>query len=211
MGTFTLVVIVIFAIVLIVLWVSTYSRIAALGSQIDLAVGTLAAQLQQRHDLIPDVLKAAKEAVRAQMQALDGILAVRKHINTDSQVPTAAFDVPPELRALTATAQNAGRNRPVHEDNPQIDVKTYETLQEALLSTEKDVTGARRFLQAAITEYNTAVRSFPGSLVASLHSFAAMPTAKVTPQLERKPNYWSEEKTQPALDSSPREVWRLEE
>jgi LemA protein len=211
MSTVTLVIIVVVALLLLALWVSTYSRIAALGSQIDLAAGTLAAQLQQRHDLIPDVLKAAKEAVKAQMQALDGILAVRRSLSSDSRPPAEAFDVPPELRALTATAQNAGRGRPVHEDNPQIDVKTYEKLQEVMQSTEKDVAGARRFLQAAISQYNAAVRSFPGALVASVHGFAALPTAKVTPQLEHKPNYWPEDDSRPALDTSPREAWKLED
>lgn len=199
--------------VLLVTWFSTYSKIAALGSQVDLAVGTLAAQLQQRHDLIPDVLKAAKEAVKVQMQYLDQILAVRKSLNVPLQQQSQVFDdMPPELRPLAATAQNAGHNRPVNESNPQMNVGTYEKLQEIMQSTEKDVSGARRFLQSAISEYNTAVRSFPGSLVASVHGFVAMPTERITPQLERKPNYWLEQDSQRQLEPLNRqELWRGED
>lgn len=208
-----LIAIAIFALILLATWFSTASKIAALGSQVDLAVGTLAAQLQQRHDLIPDVLYAAKEAVKAQMQFLDQILAVRKNLNSASQSQSQTFDdMPPELLPLAATAQNAGRNRPINESNPQIDVKAYQKLQEIMQSTEMDVSGARRFLQSAISEYNTAVRSFPGSLVASVHGYAAMPMARITPQLERKPNYWSEQDSQRVLDANnPQELWRIED
>jgi hypothetical protein len=101
-------------------------------------------------------------------------------------------DIPPELIPLLAAgSQNAGRNRPVHEDNPQIDVKTYEELQKIMAATEKDVAAARRFVQAAISEFNAAVRSFPGSLVALIHGYSVLPTLKVTPELEKKPDYWS--------------------
>jgi LemA protein len=213
MSTLFIVVVTISAIVGAAVWVATYSRIASLRSQVDLAVGTVAAQLQQRLDLIPDVLKAAKEAVKAQLHALDQILSVRKNLNAIPQIQGAAFDdMPPELRPLTAAAQNAGRNRPINESNPQVDVKTYEKLQEIMLSTEKDVAGARRFLQAAIADYNTAIRSFPGALVASAHGFPVIPTARITPQLEQKPNYWVEPDAQPLLNAnSPHERWKIED
>ena len=45
-------------------------------------------------------------------------------------------------------------------------------LQRALAETEEQIAAARRFFNAAVTSYNDAVQSFPGSLVAGAFGFA---------------------------------------
>ncbi|MEI6177255.1 MAG: LemA family protein [Verrucomicrobiota bacterium] len=164
------------AILLIALiwWASTNGRLIALRCQVEEAVGTLAAQLQQRLDLMPDIRDAAREAVEAQVGYLTRILNTRRDIH-------GGHDAAPGY---------AGRSRPMNEDNPQMDVKTYQEAQRIHASTEKDIAAARRFVQAAIAEYNAAIAAFPASIVASMKGFVPLATAQITPDLARKPDMW---------------------
>lgn len=54
------------AFVLCVLWIIGWNKLTQLSGQVNLTVGTLSAQYQQRLDLIPDAVKLAREAVRKQ-------------------------------------------------------------------------------------------------------------------------------------------------
>lgn len=186
-----LIIVTVVALVIAIWWGLTYQQLVELESQVDQALGTLAAQLRQRINLIPDILKAAREAVNFQMKYFNQILELRKQIHhVRKRSGTEDREMPPELRALDELAQNSNPNHPVCEDNPQMDVKTYEKLQEIIRDTEKDIAGARRFVEDAKAQYNSAVRSFPGSLVASNCGFSPLPTTQIDSKLDRKPDYW---------------------
>lgn len=186
-----LIICVVLVLVAVCWWGTTYAQLARLRSQVDEAIGTLAAQFQQRFDLIPDTLKAARESIRIQIYYLNQILEARKQIHVTRETPNIeSMDIPPELGHLTSLARGAGRNQPNYENNPQMDLKTYEKLQEIIASTEKDIAAARRFVEAAIAEYNAAICSFPGSLVASAHGFYRLSATKIDPRIADKPNYW---------------------
>jgi LemA protein len=174
---------------LLIVWVCTATKLVQLSGQVDLAIATLAAQYEQRMNLIPDTLRAAREAVRAQRDYLDKMLEVRKGLHADV-VPMELGALPPDYLPIAAASAAASAGRAVNESNPTLTVEAYTELQRSMKDTEKDVTAARRFYWAAVAEYNTALRSFPSSIVAAVHGYHLIPTAKITDELETKPDYF---------------------
>lgn len=177
------------ALLLLIAWVVMANKLAQLSGQVNLTIGTLAAQYEQRFNLIPDTLKAAREAQRAQRDYLNEILEVRKGMHPDV-VPMDLGSLPPDYIPIAAASAAASASRAVSESNPSMNVEAYTELQRIMKDTEKDVSAARRFYWAAVVDYNMAVRSFPLSIVASVHGFYPMPNAKITKEIERKPDYF---------------------
>lgn len=169
----------------LVLWISAWNKLIQLSGQVNQTIGQLSAQYQQRFDLIPDVLRAAKAAVKAQREYLDKMLEIRKGMRPGLK-PSDLGNMPPDFMPM---ALAAGAPGVTVENNPQLSVAAYEELQRIMQNTEKDVAAARRFYWAAVTEYNVAVRSFPGRCVASVHGFDTLPDAIITPEQEKKPDY----------------------
>lgn len=187
MGTYVLVAIIV-SLVFLWTYVSSWNNLAQHAAQVNQSIGTLAAQYQQRANLIPDACHAAKAAVRAQSEYFDKLLAVRKGLIASSQIADLG-SIPPDFVPVVMAGQAASNSRSVSESNPEMNVEAYTELQRIMLSTEKDVTAARRFHWAAVAEYNAVVRSFPASIVAMVHGYKVMPTQTITPELEKKPDY----------------------
>ncbi|MBI1830052.1 MAG: LemA family protein [Planctomycetes bacterium] len=175
--------------VFIAWWIITLQRLTQLSGQVDLTIGTLAAQYQQRFDLMPDVLQAAKEAVKAQKEYLDRMLEIRKGMHP-GLTPMDLGSLPPDYVPMAVAASAAAAGKPVSESNPEMNVEGYTEFQRIAKDTEKDVAAARRFYWAAVAEYNTSVNSFPGSIVAAVHGFRPLPSAEITEELATKPNYF---------------------
>lgn len=167
------------------LWIAAWNRLIQLSGQVDQTIGQLSAQYQQRLDLIPDVLRAAKAAVKFQREYFDKMLEIRKGMHPGLK-PSDLGNPPPDFNPM---ASAAGAPGVIVESNPQLSVSSYEELQRIMQDTEKDIAAARRFYWAAVTAYNVAVRSFPGRYVASVHGFETLPNAVITPEQEKKPEY----------------------
>ena len=184
----TAVVLVIAFIMFLWIYISIWNNLAQHAAQVNQSIGTMAAQYQQRHNLIPDACHAAKAAVRAQREYFDNLLAVRKGLISNIQI-TDLGSVPPDFVPVVMAGQAASNSRSVNESNPAMNVEAYTELQRIMLSTEKDVTAARRFHWAAVAEYNAAIRSFPAIIIATLHGYESIPTQVITPEMEKKPDY----------------------
>jgi hypothetical protein len=117
------------------------------------------------------------------------MLEVRKGMHP-GVIPMDLGSLPPDYVPIAAASAAASAGRAVSESNPAMNVEAYTELQRSMRDTEKDVTAARRFYWAAVAEYNTAVKSFPSSIVASVHGYRPLPTAKITKELETKPDYF---------------------
>jgi LemA protein len=173
----------------LIIWGAMLNKLAQLSGQVNLTIGTLAAQYEQRLNLIPDTLRAAREAVQAQRNYLDRMLEVRKGMHPGVE-PIALGSLPPDYVPMAAATAAAAAGRSVSESNPAMNVEAYTELQRSMKDTEKDVSAARRFYWAAVAEYNMAVKAFPSSIVAAVHGYRPLPSAKISRELETKPNYF---------------------
>lgn len=154
-------------IVLIVLWViSLYNSLVRLRNRRQNAFADIDVQLRQRHDLVPQLVETVKgyaghekellikitEARTAAMSAtsIDGKIAAEQQLSAALAGLKVQVEAYPDLKAN----------------------QNFLQLQEELSDIENKLAASRRFFNGATTEYNTAVETFPGNLVARNFGFA---------------------------------------
>ena len=167
-----LIVIAIAAIYLVVI----YNRLVSLRNQIDV-------QLQRRHDLIPNLVEAAKAYLTHEkstltqvMEARNSAVSAQKDAAKDPGDGTKIQRLGGAENLLTKALANFYA---VAENYP--DLKANETIQqlmEELSSTENRVSFARQAYNDGVMSYNIFREQFPNNLIAGLFAF------KETSQLE---------------------------
>ncbi len=160
------VLIVVGIIVLIVIWViSLYNGLVRLRNRRQNAFADIDVQLRQRHDLIPQLVDTVKgyakhekelllkitEARTAAMNAtsIDGKIVAEQQLSAALQGLKVQVEAYPDLKAN----------------------QNFLQLQEELSDIENKLAASRRFFNAATTEYNNAVESFPSNLIARNFGF----------------------------------------
>ncbi len=161
------VLIVIGVLVLIALWlVSLYNGLVRLRNRRQNAFADIDVQLRQRHDLVPQLVETVKgyaghekevllkvtEARTAAMGAtsIDGKIVAEQQLTAALQGLKVQVEAYPDLKAN----------------------QNFLQLQEELSDIENKLAASRRFFNAATTEYNNAVESFPSNLIARNFGFA---------------------------------------
>ena len=158
--------IVIGIILLIVLWViSLYNRLVRLRNRRQNAFADIDVQLRQRHDLVPQLVDTVKGYATHERELL---LKVTEARNAAMAATTIDGKIVAEQQLSAALA---GLKVQV-EAYPDLKAnQNFLQLQEELSDIENKLAAARRFFNAATTEYNNAVESFPGNMIARNFGF----------------------------------------
>ncbi len=160
------VLIVVGVIVLIAFWlISLYNGLVRLRNRRQNAFADIDVQLRQRHDLVPQLVDTVKgyathekelllkvtEARTAAMAAttIDGKIVAEQQLSSALAGLKVQVEAYPDLKAN----------------------QNFLQLQEELSDIENKLAAARRFFNAATTEYNNSVESFPSNLVAKNFGF----------------------------------------
>lgn len=162
--TSTIIIIVVLAIV-ILLFISVYNRLVRLRNNREQAFSDIDVQLKQRHDLIPQLVKAVKGYMKHEEGVLTEITAARSGA----------------IGARTIDEKIAAENRLSSAiQGLQISVEAYPdlkasqnfmNLQEEISDIENKLAASRRFFNSATKELNTAIEVFPANLVAGMFGF----------------------------------------
>lgn len=156
------------AAVIVLVLVSFYNRLIALKGQTANAWKQIDVQLKRRHDLIPNLINAAKGATQFEKETLDAVVSARNSAIKAgaSAAPASVGQVAAAEGALTAALT---RFMAVVEAYPDLKATgNIRQLQEELSSTENRVSFARQAYNDTATEYNVAQRQFPTVLVAGI-------------------------------------------
>ena len=155
--------------VLLVLLAVFYNRFVALRQQVRAAYSDIDVQLKRRHDLIANLVETVKGYASHERSVFDEVTRARADA-------IAAGGEPPADRA---TAENTltGAVRSlfaVAEAYPQLQaVQEFKDLSSNLTATEDTLQYARRYYNAQVRDYNTALATFPGVMLAPLLGFSA--------------------------------------
>lgn len=160
------VVIIIGVIVLLVIWViSLYNGLVRLRNRRQNAFADIDVQLRQRHDLVPQLVDTVKGYASHEKELLTKITEARSaamnattindKIVAEQQLSNALAGLKVQVEAYPDLKAN----------------QNFLQLQEELSDIENKLAAARRFFNGATTEYNNAVESFPGNLVAKNFGF----------------------------------------
>lgn len=139
------------------------------------ALSGIDAQLQMRHDLIPNILAIAKKYMQHEDAMLTKVTELRSRASAPYDKTSAAavgehFDIASQL------AGQMGKLQVTMEAYPMLkaDIQMTEA-QRSYNEVESRISAARRAYNAAATTLNNSVQIFPSSLFASLLGIKAMP------------------------------------
>ena len=165
-GALTAVLVVVaIVVVLALILVGLYNNFVQLRNRVDNAWAQIEVQLQRRFDLIPNLIETVKgyaahergtfEQVVAARNAAASATTVEQRVEAENQITAA-------LRQLFALA----------EAYPDLKANTnFLDLQAQLKDTEDNISYMRQSYNDTVMNFNNAIQTFPGVLVAGMFGF----------------------------------------
>jgi LemA protein len=154
----------------VLVWgVVTYNRFVRIRTRVDNGWSQIDVQLRRRYDLIPNLVETVKGYAAHEREVFERVTRARADA-------VAAEGVGSQARAEDQVTAGLRQLMAVAEAYP--DLKANEgflALQEELVGTESKIAYARQFYNDQVTRLNTAVGTFPSSVVAKLFGFAVRP------------------------------------
>lgn len=180
--------------VLVLVAVGLYNGLVRSRVRVDEAWSGIATQLKRRHDLIPNLVETVKGFAAQERTVLEEVTRARASASSIQLTPEALNDPKALERFQAAQNQLSGAlSRLLVTVERYPDLKSNQNflaLQTQLEGTENRITVERRRFNESVREYNTRLRLFPGSLVASVSGyqpkafFEAAPDAATVPKVK---------------------------
>jgi LemA protein len=144
-----------------IIGITMYNNLVRRRNVVDQSFSTIEVQLTQRWDLIPKLVETVKQYMGHERGLLEEIVRLRSQAIA-SRTPADKIAADNQLsRAL-------GQLNVTMENYPQLrSSENFVQLQRSLNEVEEQLAAARRSYNAAVTDYNNAVQTFPSSLIAS--------------------------------------------
>ncbi|MBQ0742807.1 MAG: LemA family protein [Pseudomonas sp.] len=144
------------------------NNIPTYDEQVKSAWSQVENQYQRRADLIPNLVETVKGFARQEQETLTAVVEARARA-TSIQISADDLNDPAKMRAFEqAQGQLTGalsRLMAVSERYPELKSnQNFLALQSQLEGTENRIAVARRDYIAAVEQYNTEIRTFPGRL-----------------------------------------------
>lgn len=184
--------------VLIVLYIAgAYNKMVKADEIVNQKWGDVESTYKRRLDLIDNLVNTVKGAADFEKSTLTEIVEARAKatsINIDPSTATpeqlAAFN-----QAQSGVSSSLSRLLLVVENYPTLTAtQNFKELQSQLEGTENRINVARIDYNAAVKDYNTRIRSFPGNLIAKIfgmekrNTFDAPEEAETAPKVDFSDN-----------------------
>ncbi len=152
-------------VVLLLMVIYIYNHLVGLKQNVSESWAAIDTELKRRHDLIPNIVETVKGYASHEKQTLEAVTEARA--SAVSQTNPAALAGSED--GLTGALRNLFV---VAERYPDLKAnESFQKLQAELAETETRVSQARRFYNANVRELNTAILSFPASMLAGPFGF----------------------------------------
>lgn len=151
---------------LLVFWViGIYNRIIRLRNNRQNAFADIDVQLKQRHDLVPQLVEVVKGYAAHEKELLMKITEARS-------AAMGATSINEKIAAETRLSSALQGLRVQVEAYPDLKAnQNFLQLQEELSDIENKLAAARRYFNAATTEYNNSIETFPANMIAGTFGF----------------------------------------
>lgn len=159
-------IIIIVVIALVIFWlIGIYNRIIRLRNRRQNAFADIDVQLRQRHDLVPQLVDSVKGYATHERELLTKITEARS-------AAINATSIDDKIRTENQLTQALQGLKIAVEAYPDLKAnQNFLQLQEELSDIENKLAAARRFFNAATTEYNNSIETFPSNLIAGSFGF----------------------------------------
>lgn len=180
-------------VLVVVVWaVGSYNGMVSLQQGVDAQWAQVQNVYQRRADLVPNLVNTVKGAANFEKSTLTAVTDARASVGR-VQLPAGAAPTDPQQLAAFDRAQGQlgsalSRLLVVSEQYPDLKATTnFRDLQAQLEGTENRIAVERRNFNAAVQAYDTAIRRFPGVLLAGAFGFSSRPYFSATPGSETPP------------------------
>lgn len=157
------------------LWImSAYNGMVAAEEEVESAWSQVENVYQRRMDLIPNLVATVKGYAQHESETLEGVIAARSKA---TQVTVDPENLTPEALEEYNKAQGElsgalGRLLMITENYPDLKAnENFSQLQAQLEGTENRITTERMKFNEIAKSYNTLIRRFPNSVIASIFGF----------------------------------------
>ncbi len=160
------VIIILVVVVIIALWlVGIYNGLVRLRNSREEAFADIDVQLQQRHDLIPNLVATVKGYASHESETLNKVTQARA-------AAMSATNISDKIQAEQQLGQALANLKVSVEAYPDLKAnQNFLELQEELSDIENKLAAARRYFNSVTRDYNTNVQSFPANLIAGSFGF----------------------------------------
>lgn len=140
--------------------IAIYNRIITLENRFENAWSQIDVQLKRRNDLVPNLVETVKGYAEHEESVFRSVAESRQAMMNASTVAESA-------EAANMMTQALGRLFAVSEAYPELKAnENFKVLQEELSAVENKIAYARQFYNDAVLQYNNAIETIPGVLLA---------------------------------------------
>lgn len=167
-------------VLLAIVYFSLRNSLVAKKNQVENAFATIDVLLKKRCDLIPNLIssvqqymqfeqKTLMDIARLRSQAVSGQLTGNERVQLENQISRALGNIMVAVEAYPDLKASAN----------------FQQLQGSLNEVEEQISAARRFYNAAVTDYNNAVEMVPTNAIASSMNYRVKQLFEATEQERR--------------------------
>ena len=177
--------------VLVIWGVGAYNGLVSKQEGVEKAVGNVQTAYQKRADLIPNLVATVKNYAEYEAGTLTAVVEARAKATS---VTLDANNLTEENMKAFQAAQDEmsgalSRLLVTVEQYPDLKAnQNYLELQSQLEGCENAIANARKEFNEAARDYNTAVRRFPGNLIAGLFGFDKKPYFEASEGADKAPD-----------------------
>jgi LemA protein len=150
-----------------------YATVVARRNKVHEALSSVDVHLNQRHDLIPNIVSLAARFMDHERALLTEVTRLREEARKTPATPSEAgkrFALEGELGQRVGQLLVGMEAYPeLKSDRPVIEA------QQTWVEIEAQITASRRFYNAAVNQLNNAIQIFPGPIIAGIAGVTAMP------------------------------------
>src|SRR5881275_3349838 len=170
----------------------SYNRLVTLEQTVNKKWADVQSVYQRRADLIPNLVNTVAGAANFEKSTLTEVTNARASVGQvkldPTKAPTDAAELEEFQQAQGQLSAALSRLLVVSERYPELRAtENFQNLQAQLEGTENRISVERGNFNAAVQEYNTAVRTFPTNLFAGVLGFQPRPFFQSQPGAERAP------------------------
>jgi LemA protein len=151
-----------------------YASIVSRKNKVQEALSSVDVHLNQRHDLIPNIVQLAARFMEHERGLLTEVTRLREEAR--KATPSDPGEVGKRFAIEGELGQRVGQLLVGMEAYPELKsdrplIEAQQTWTEA----EAQITAARRFYNAAVNQLNNAIQIFPGQIIAAIAGVKPMP------------------------------------
>lgn len=146
---------------IVVIVILEFNKFIVLKNKIKQSKSSIEVYLNQRFDLIPNLVECVKGYAKHEESVYTKIAQMRSQFSNDKDLKMGA-ELNSEIKQILAIGEN----------NPELKAsEQFVNLQKNITKMESQLQAARRIYNGDVTLYNTAISTFPANIFASIFGF----------------------------------------